>query len=262
MNCCYRTGDSVVMVGAGNVASHLAPALVTVGYRVTGIVSRTRQAAESLASTLPACQAATDVCSLARAYIYIICISDDAIPAVVEHIASYAPNALLIHTSGSTPLNVFGKHQRCGVIYPLQTFSLHRAVNMAEVPLFIEANNLKTLDRIRGIASRLSQRVQPLDSEARARLHVAAVFACNFPNACINVAAELMDKAEQDWRLLLPLINETIEKLDVLTPQEAQTGPAARGDTELMARQRDLLTEESWRQIYDAISHYILSRHE
>lgn len=255
-----RDENSVVLVGAGNVGSHLAHALVGAGYRVIGVTSRTLASAKRLAERLPQCEAATDIAALARAYIYIICTPDDFIPSASSQISAYAPEALLIHTSGSTPLSVFGTHRRCGVMYPLQTFSRSRAIDFHEVPLFVEGNNEEALLATEALAKKLCRRVSRLDSAARKSLHLAAVFACNFPNACIDIASQLMDDAGQDWHLLLPLIHEMVDKLNELSPHEAQTGPAARGDRQLIARQRTIIHDAARRKVYDALSDYILAR--
>ena len=146
----------------------------------------------------------------------------------------------------------------CGILYPLQTFSKERAVNMREVSLFIEASNEEAMAKTEALARRLSDRVFHADSQRRARLHIAAVFACNFANAMYGAAHRLLAANDIPFEVLLPLIDETAAKVHTLAPHEAQTGPAVRGDMNVMQRHIEALAEDrALQQLYESISRLI-----
>ena len=144
---------------------------------------------------------------------------------------------------------------RYGILYPLQTFSMERAVNMREVSLFVEASDEETMARIEGLAHGLSDRVFRADSKRRARLHIAAVFACNFANAMYTASARLLEEHGLSFDAMLPLIDETARKVHGLHPREAQTGPAVRRDENVMNKHLEMLEEEpELRDLYEKIS--------
>ena len=254
------TPDSIqriVFVGAGNIATHLAVALHGAGYDIAQIYSRTEASAKTLAdrigcayTTLP--QKITDTGDL-----YVFAVSDDALAPLLDRVSARR-DALWVHTAGSLPMSVFaGKCARCGVLYPLQTFSKNRAVDFAEIPVFIEAGNAADADLLRRVAGRISRRVAEISSEQRKYLHLAAVFACNFTNHLYAVAAKLLQEHGLPFDTLLPLIRETAAKVESLAPADAQTGPAVRYDRRVMQRHLDLLDDPAAQEIYRLLSQEI-----
>ncbi len=203
----------IAIIGRGNVATHLAKAL-------TGKVDVTMVNPRTLAD-LP-----TD------ADIILISVSDDAIRDValkIEAISDSSP--IIAHTSGSVGLEVLdGCADYKGVFYPLQTFSKNVPLNYEEIPFFIEGSSPAVCTQLADLARLISDHVYEADSEKRRRLHIAAVFACNFSNHLVNIADGLLKEQNMDYRVLLPLLKETVRKLENVSPADAQTGPAVRGD--------------------------------
>ena len=254
---------AVVLLGAGRVATHLAPALVQAGYTLLQVWSRTEASARALAEPLGIAYTTNLDAVVTNADIYIACVADGALPEVAEAIVRRVGRApLFLHTAGSVGMELW---QRCGaqhygILYPLQTFSKERAVNMREVSLFVEASDEKAMARVEALAHSISHRVFRADSKRRARLHIAAVFACNFTNAMYDAAHRLLAEDDIPFEVLLPLIDETAAKVHTLTPREAQTGPAVRGDRGVMQRHVDALAGgERLLQIYGAVSELIKS---
>ena len=90
----------------------------------------------------------------------------------------------------------------------------------------------------------------------RERLHVAGVFANNFTNLMYGMAADLLRDTQIPFQVLLPLIDQTAEKVHTLTPREAQTGPAKRDDRAVMAHHMKLLTPDQ-QAVYALLSDLI-----
>ena len=117
---------SIVIIGSGNLATHLSLALKAAGYTISQVFSRTEQHAQELAEKL-SCNYTSHPDEIDKnASIYILSVKDDAIGDIAAHICPYQPEALFIHTAGSVPMDVFKKYARhYGVLYPMQTFSKH-----------------------------------------------------------------------------------------------------------------------------------------
>lgn len=243
---------SIVLIGAGNVASHLGPALQAAGHSISHVFSGTLTNATALAARVGA-TAVDDLSALPRtADLFLISIKDDALPEVAANLR--LDNALVAHTSGTKPLSVLeGVSSNTGVFYPLQTFSKSKAVELREVPFLIEGPEL-----LEALALQLSDTVQRINSEQRKQLHVAAVFACNFTNHLYAIADSLLEENKLSLDLLRPLIKETAAKIEHATPAEMQTGPAVRNDTNVLAEHLELLKQHpEWQQLYALLSNDI-----
>jgi len=253
----------IVFIGAGNIATSLAKALYSNGFRIVQIFSRTEEAAKALAQKVEA-EYTTELSKVTiRARLYIVALKDDAFVELLPQIIENKGNALLVHTAGSIPMNIWeGKVSRYGVLYPMQTFSKERDVDFREVPFFIESNSVDDMKLLKAIASVLSDRVYEADSEQRKSLHLAAVFTCNFTNHMYALAAELLKKYHLPFDVMLPLIDETARKTHLLEPFRAQTGPAMRYDMNVINKHLDMLVDEpEMREIYRLVSESIHQLH-
>ena len=196
---------------------------------------------------------------IADADLYVISLVDHAVENVVRQLPR--GNALWVHTSGSVDMEKLSPlSSRYGVLYPLQTFSRDVDVNMHEVPFFIEGVDTTTAETLHSIASRISDTVHYADGALRARMHVAAVFACNFTNYMFTVADDLLRRDDLDLSVLHPLLQETIRKAIQGSPAQGQTGPAVRGDRDIVKRHASTLPSDL-SQIYMVLSDAIYKRH-
>lgn len=245
---------SIVFIGSGNVATHLARALDKVA-DVTQVVSANPGHARRLASELSHCRA-TELHDIdTAADFYIIAVNDDAIARVSASMP--AVSGIVAHTSGSTPMQAIAT--RCsghGVFYPLQTFSRGSVVDVGSVPFFIEGSDAGTAGRLTGLASLISRHVYAADSGQRATLHIAAVFASNFFNHLLVEAQTILGRDGYPIEVLHPLLQATLDKAMAIGPENAQTGPAARGDLNVIASHMARLSGTS-REIYNLMSRAI-----
>ena len=190
----------------------------------------------------------------------ILAVSDTQIKSVAKEIAPYVKDhQLLVHTSGATPSEVL-QHATAnhGIMYPLQTFTAGQPLNYQEIPLLISAATQKGLQLLHQFTTQLGNPVAIMDDMDRRVLHVAAVFANNFTNALYHLAFQIMENHQLDPHLLLPLIQETTQKLTYLSPAESQTGPAIRKDQITIDRHLQILAQNpDWQALYQALTHYI-----
>ncbi|MDR0412823.1 MAG: DUF2520 domain-containing protein [Dysgonamonadaceae bacterium] len=248
----------IVLVGAGSVATQLGMALKEKGFPILQVYSRTLTSAATLGDKLEAAYTHTLRTIDTRGDLYLFSLKDSALPDVITRFP--AVKGLVAHTSGSHPMAVFddSRFARRGVLYPLQTFGKSRTVSFDSLPLFVEANRPEDEDLLEAVASALSDRVFRMTSDRREHLHLAAVFACNFANHLYTLASEYLYDQGLPWELLLPLIRETTDKLADQHPLDAQTGPAIRGDRNILAKHQELLSTNLRRQkLYRLLSRSI-----
>lgn len=225
----------VTVIGAGNVGTHLFHALLQAGHDVDMVHGRGGEV-----------HPGSDV--------YIISVKDDALAEVAGRVCTVAGDSLVVHTAGSVGLEVLTSSHR-GVLYPMQTFSREKELDLRHVPLFLEGSDT----RLEQLAGSISDNVRHLSSTDRQRLHLAAVFACNFVNHCVALADKQLRPLGLDWRVMLPLIDETVAKLHNMQPLDAQTGPAVRGDREVMSRHEAMIDDKKSLCIYKYMSDSIKS---
>jgi predicted short-subunit dehydrogenase-like oxidoreductase (DUF2520 family) len=244
---------SVVLLGAGNVGWHLGHRLVQQGLNVVQVFSRQQDKAAELADSL----GCPGICRLDQlsttADLYVLAVPDAAIAPLSEELSQRLPSsARVLHCSGATPLEAINRFFTLrGVLYPLQSFSRYREIDFASVPLCIWADTADFQSYLLSLARKLSHKYRLLEDEQRLQLHLAAVWVNNFSNALYGIAEKLVAKNNIPFDWLLPLIAETAAKVQVLSPAQAQTGPAIRGDQQTIDRHLSLLLQHpQWAELY------------
>ena len=233
---------NIVIIGQGNVATNLDYA-----FRKKGIACQMVSSREGL-DELP------------QANVYIYAVRDEALPSVVKQVVGVG-KSLHLHTSGTMPITVFGDDKpHAGIFYPFQTFSKARLIeDFSTVPVFFEARGIDDISAVYSLALTITSHVYEATQHDRERLHVAGVFTNNFTNLMYTMAAELLQNTHIPFKALLPLIDETANKIHTLSPRDAQTGPARRGDENVVNHNLSLLNEEQ-RQVYQLLSDAIKKR--
>ena len=236
---------SIVLIGAGNVATHLGKAFHEAGCRIRMVYSRTKESARILAESI-GCPSTTDITSIDNeADIYIVSLKDSVLDHILPELVKCNSKALFVHTAGSVSIDIWkGLTHRYGVLYPMQTFSKQRDINFDNVHFFIEANTEEDTELIIKTASLISRHIFKASSEQRKYLHISAVFACNFANHMYSICEHLLTSHGLPFSAMLPLIDETAEKVHHLSPVSAQTGPAQRDDHNIMNNHLSLLKDE------------------
>lgn len=246
----------VILLGAGNLATHLGRALLAAGHDILQVYSRTMESASALA-TIAGGAPVVDISQVrSDADLYILSVKDSVLADLIPRLCKGKETKVFIHTAGSVAMDVFqGMALHYGVLYPMQTFSKAREVDFSQIPCFIEYSDDYAQKVIGEVAHSLSQRVYPLSSANRKYLHLAAVFACNFVNHCYAISHDLLEKKGIPFDVMLPLIDETAAKVHQLSPAAAQTGPAVRYDENVIRAQSTLLKDNPLlKDIYDRMS--------
>ncbi|NAS12974.1 Rossmann-like and DUF2520 domain-containing protein [Poritiphilus flavus] len=243
----------IVLIGTGNVARHLFQAFEP--QPDLDVIQVYGRSAKGLDFFKDKTETTSELEALLPATVYIICISDDAIDKISQ--ALPFRDRLVVHTSGSIPISALAPHQRRGIFYPLQTFSKGVKTDFKQVPLFLEATEQQDLNLLKSIGRAISDTVFEADSDQRKQLHLAAVFVNNFPNYMFQIAKELLEEKNLPFEVLKPLIKETANKLESMSPNDAQTGPARRGDKKTLETHEKMLKDPKYSEIYRLLSQSI-----
>ena len=251
----------IIILGSGNVATHLAYALKKAEYHIKQVYSRNYDHAKQLADGIGAEPIDNLFYVTTEADVYIIAVKDEAIQEVASMLR--LRNKILLHTSGSTGIEVLKPFSSsCGVVYPLQTISKEVELDFSKVPLILEFSDQQTKAEIMNLAFKLSPLIYEYNSEQRRCLHLGAVIACNFSNYLYGVAYSFLKEKNVDFNLLKPLISETANKIQLHDPNVVQTGPAVRNDKMIMDKHVDLLKDHpDWQSLYRLLSEGILKNH-
>ena len=249
----------LAIIGTGNVAFHLAKAFYSSpAVNVEVVLGRSEKALVDFKAF--ANVVSVDWNILQDVDVILIAVSDTAIEAVSRKIKN--TQALVVHTSGSTTLDVLNHHKRIGVFYPLQTFSKSSELNYSDIPFCIEVKLETDLNVLESLAHALNAKKYRIDSKQRAALHLAAVFSNNFSNHILTEAEKLCEERQVPFKLLQPLMEETIQKAFSIGPQAAQTGPAKRSDTVTLNKQLSDLHTKEQKNIYTTLTQAIQDYYE
>lgn len=247
----------IVILGTGNLAKHLYSAFAkATNVDVVQVVGRNGEALQQFSKHSPI---SNDFNAIADADVYVIAVKDDVIGEVSKHLSN--KQGIVVHTSGAISLKAI-QHTNKGVFYPLQTFTKGKTVDFSSIPICIEAEEKQSLETLRTLAASISENVHHIDSEQRKKLHLAAVFVNNFTNYLYGIGEELCLEEGLSFDLLKPLIMETANKIQTMSPKEAQTGPARRNDIKSMEEHLELLNKQEHITLYKLLSQAIKQTHE
>ncbi len=249
----------IVLIGSGNLATQLAPALKKSGNQIVCVYSRKIKNATTLANKIKT-KATNKISELPiDADLYIVAIQDDAIQLVLDQL-EFNPK-LIVHTSGSVPLTVLSsKYKNSGVFYPLQTFTRTVKTNWNTIPILIEGSNKFSIQILEKLANEISKKVVKVNSTKRSSIHLAAVFANNFVNHLYTISSDILKKEKISFDILKPIISETTSRVMNGDPHKIQTGPAKRKDHKTISKHLTMLQRDSdKKKVYQSLTASILN---
>ncbi len=266
----------ITIIGTGNVAYQLAHRFISKGAPIDLIVGRKifdigswtleKQNDQNLKSKIQ--RLSTHYADVSpETDLIIIAVSDAAIVEVAEKLGRFvAEKTLVVHTSGTISSGVLKPFfKNFGGLYPLQTFTKESFPDFDSIPIFYNVttiapqkkNNYEKL--IVEAARLLSPKIYFLDDADRLTLHISAVFVNNFVNHLFGIARKLLAETQIPFEVLMPLIHETVQKIEHQSADTVQTGPARRGDLQTIEKHSAFLSEKNilYKAVYDAITESI-----
>lgn len=252
--------EKVTLIGSGNMAHWLVYAMRNAGVRISQVYSRQHSHAKALAEIAGA-EAIDNIKDLLPdSDLYIFSIKDDSYENLLQQLPFRL--SLAAHTAGSLSMRIFEPYAvSYGILYPYQSVNKDMDFKNVVVPLCVEADNEIAENELFAFAHKLTSVVQKLDESQRMVLHRAAIFGCNFTNAMYSIAYDILQEHHIDWQMIMPLLQNTMEKVKTMNPHQAQTGPAQRGDQNVIQFHLDALHDEQLKDIYRMVTDYIM-RHK
>ncbi len=228
----------ISIIGTGNVAQVLGRLFVQANHTILQVFGRNPEALRECAALLAAAPI-VDLAALSTdADVCIIATSDSAIATIAAQL--HLPGTIVVHTSGGVSKDVLNSHTRFGVLYPLQ--SLRKELPyLPQVPLFVDGNREDVKAVIATLATTIAAEVHFAGDEERLKLHVAAVFCSNFTNHLFALADRFCSREQLPFHYLIPLMEETVRRLQFSAPAYLQTGPAVRNDEPTIQRHLQVL---------------------
>ncbi len=239
---------TVTVLGNGNVGTQLCKAFL----KSTEVLLLENYNRKGLPISGCHVTVTSDLQQLKKADVYIVAYGDQALFEVSDTLKHL--DGIIVHTSGATSMKVFSDFSEYGVLYPIQSIRKELAINFKKIPFGIEGSTPTVTKTLKKIANSISNHVDILDSQQRLQLHVAAVFANNFSNFMFSQAAEICGMSNIDFQLLLPLISDSIKKLEISDPRKIQTGPAVRNDEVTIEKHLDILKNKEQKHLYKTLT--------
>ena len=245
--------SKIYVVGYGNLGKHLSEYFIQNSINFGGIFTDQSISIEGIEIYSKSAINQT----LKSGDVLFVTTKDDEIASVIRQVEN--PDVVKIYCSGSVSLESLSTISNCGAWYPLYSFSGNASIDWNKVPVFIEYSNEYVFELLSNICGELNKEFHVLDSQNRKQLHLAAVFANNFVNACFIGANEVIKENESlKFDFLLPIIQQTIEKVAIENPKDCQTGPAKRHDENTLLEHSIMLKQlPSEQALYKAISNFI-----
>jgi predicted short-subunit dehydrogenase-like oxidoreductase (DUF2520 family) len=235
-------GIDISIVGTGNLAWQLGQALQQAGYRIGKVWGRNRSDREALGRLLEA-EATADLNSLPADGLCLLLVTDGEIANIAAQITP-SETRLMVHAAGAGQLDWLLPHPRRAVMWPMQSIRKELSYDWKAIPLLCDAQQPSDLAQLLALASSISEHAVAADQRTRDLYHLAAVTTANFQNYLLEQAFELLQAAELDHRLLLPLLQYQLDAFaSNQAPWERQTGPARRLDTGTLEKHLQLISE-------------------
>ncbi len=246
-----------IIIGSGNVAQHLIQAFQkSDAVNLLQVFSRQK---ENISHLIDISKITDNWNEIIDADIYIIAVSDIAIAEVSSNLI--LKNRLVVHTSGSLSMNELNAKNRRGVFYPLQTFTKGKEVDFKTIPICLESEFDDDYTILEDLAEAIKSKHYLISSDQRKSLHIAAVFMNNFTNHLYQIGKDICDEHLLPFEILKPLIAETANKVQSLSPLDAQTGPAKRHDQNTIDAHLALLSDSNQKEIYKILTQSIQHSH-
>jgi predicted short-subunit dehydrogenase-like oxidoreductase (DUF2520 family) len=246
----HRRSDkaTITLLGAGNLAQALGPALKSAGYKIDFVAARetasSRRRAAMLAGTLEArTQSLNDAGPTSN--IVWICHTDDALAETAKLLARKAgwTGKIVLHSSGALSSDVLSPLKRKGAstasVHPMMTFVPGATPRMEEVPFAVEGDT-RAVAVARRIVRDLGAESFAIKKTAKPLYHALGSFSSPLIVAAL-VTAERVGRsagltASQTRRVMTPILRQTMKNYAERGAAAAFSGPIKRGDVNTVLR--------------------------
>ena len=246
---CGKVGQTLARLWVQHSAIQLQDILNTT------IASSTRAVA-----FIGAGRVASDYADLQAADIFLIAAPDDQIAACCTALANsgrLSAGNIVFHCSGALPASILASASRQGAavasVHPIRSFAVPEKVvaNFAGTYCSVEGEPA-ALDMLQPLFKAIGAQTVTIHGDNKVLYHAGAVFASNYLVTLMDTAVQAYGKAgippDVALKMMATLVRETTENVLQLGPEQALTGPIARGDVATVVRQYRAVN--NWYQRY------------
>jgi predicted short-subunit dehydrogenase-like oxidoreductase (DUF2520 family) len=257
----------IAIVGAGNLASALAPALRAAGYPVAQIISRPQPSSlrrtQKLAREVGASAVSAAQAKISADIIW-FCVPDASISNSAAALTNSADwkGRVALHSSGALTSDELSVLRQLGAttasVHPLMTFVRGSRPSLSGVPFAIEGD-AKAVRSARAIVKNLGGQSFPIRKNQKDAYHAWGMFASPLLTALLaateRVASAAGVPAQSARARMLPILNQTLANYARLGPARSLSGPFLRGDVATVQKHLHVLKGTGpYREIYVALA--------
>jgi len=251
----------IVIIGTGNVANHIGPALLNAGHTILQVYGRSQVKAEDLAQKLNSERVPSLAEISLKADGYLLMGSDKAILKVLSKLPRI--KGLVCHTSGAIGADLITDNGFSGgYFYPLQTFRTGEELELNNTPIFVRSDSRESEKKLTQLATTISSEVAIITDSEKQKLHLAAVVVNNFVNHLFGLTDDFLAQEGLSFKYLEPIIRTTVRRALKSNPKLIQTGPAKRNDINTIEKHMNMLDDKPLLQhVYHQLTKSIQSLH-
>ena len=242
------TPKSITLIGAGNLAQALGPALKAAGYRIEVVAGRNRAESQRRARLL-ARRLGAKWCSVEQVKptsdVLWLLHTDDALATTAQTLARAGDwrGKVALHSSGALSSDVLQPLKKAGAhtasLHPMMTFVAGTSLEMSKV-LFAVEGDREAIAAAKQIVRRLHAEIFPIRKSAKVLYHALGSFSSPMIVATL-VTAERVGRAAglslpQTRKMMAAILQQTLKNYMERGPAAAFSGPIKRGDLETVRR--------------------------
>lgn len=238
------------IIGPGRVGRTLGTLLQCAGLCVVqDVLSAEIATAESAVAFIGAGRAVRVLREMRAANLWLLTPPDAAIAGTATALAATGQmrqGDVVFHCSGSQPSSILAPLAVAGAlvasVHPLKSFADPAAAVQNFKGTYCAAEgDAAALAVLTPLFEQLGARVAVIDPAGKTLYHAASVLVCNDLTALMEAGLRAYARAGIErgtaQKMMEPLVRETIDNVFALGTTRALTGPVARGDADVLARQ-------------------------
>lgn len=245
---------SINIIGCGHVGRTLGRLWAAQNVlAVRSVFNRSPQRGAEAVAFVGAGRAVTRYDDLEPADLVMLSTPDEAIAACCVELCragAVGEGVILFHTSGSVPSAVLEPARAAGAtiasVHPVRSFADPGAAAESFAGTYCAIEGDAEACRVLGeVFEPLGAKLFEVDPSQKAIYHAATVVVCNYLVALMEVGMRCFERSgvprETARQIIDPIVRGTVENVFRLGPARALSGPIARGEPSVVARQCEAL---------------------
>ncbi|MEQ1772625.1 MAG: Rossmann-like and DUF2520 domain-containing protein [Burkholderiales bacterium] len=242
------------IIGAGRVGRTLTALWRRQNvFDIQDVFNRTPGSARAAVAFIGAGRAVDALAGMRPADVWMLATPDGELAGVAESLAASGilrAGDTVFHCSGALPSvglrAAIIKGVSVASVHPLKTFAdPGDAVRSFAGTYCVAEGDAAALALLKPAFEKLGARVTEIDPQFKTIYHAASVIVCNYLTVLMEAGLQCYEKAglprATASMMMEPLVRETVDNVFRLGTVKALTGPIARGDHAVVARQLDAL---------------------